>query len=343
MIDMLKKTVALLLIMTFLLAAAGCGNPDPVGAGKDNAAQMPPSDPGNGTEEQNQGGTSAENAGTYPPEAELSGEPAEPFLPETEPPPPERTLNDSDFALVKDYVPQIFVELRYAEEENFTGQVIYAFQDAYLRYGTVKKLIHVCNDLAEYGVCLKIWDAFRPPAAQFRLWEVCPDPVFVSDPNVKYSSHSLGNTVDVILTDEQGAELEMPSGFDDFSALADRNYSDCSPAAAANAMLLQEIMEKNGFSGYQNEWWHYSDVTEYPPEKCFDPAAISTWYADCSEYINLRSEPDSGAEVIIRIPAKAQFTLLGWTDAFALVDYQGFRGYAAADWIEPVGVTDAVR
>ena len=60
---MLKKTVALLLVMTVLLAAAGCGNPDPAAAEGDDAAQFPLSDPGNCTEEQNQSGTSAENAG----------------------------------------------------------------------------------------------------------------------------------------------------------------------------------------------------------------------------------------------------------------------------------------
>ena len=260
-----------------------------------------------------------------------------PTQPETEPSFPDSGFQDSDFVKVTDFIPGIVVELKYATSDNFTGQTIYAFQDAYLRYGTVKKLMAVSETLAEHEVHLKIWDAFRPPAAQFLLWEVCPDPNFVANPNLKFSSHSRGNTVDLTLVDAQGNELEMPTGFDDFSAMADRDYSDCSAAAAQNALLLQEIMENHGFSGYYNEWWHFSDETQYPPEECFDPSVISIWYADCNEYINLRVEPNAASESIARIPVHEQFTVLGWSGGFALVDYNGLRGYVSAGYIQPAG------
>ena len=48
--------------------------------------------------------------------------------------------DDADFVKVKDYIPDIEVMLMYATDQNFTGEVIYSFADAYLRYGTVKKL-----------------------------------------------------------------------------------------------------------------------------------------------------------------------------------------------------------
>lgn len=63
----------------------------------------------------------------------------------------------------------------------------------------------------------------------------------------------------------------MPSGFDNFTALADRDYSDCTDEAAANAKLLETIMEANGFRGYQEEWWHYTDTDSYPVEDTIDP------------------------------------------------------------------------
>ena len=63
----------------------------------------------------------------------------------------------------------------------------------------------------------------------------------------------------------------MPTGFDDFSALADRDYSDCSAEAARNAILLEEIMEKYGFKGYRGEWWHYTDTDAYEVEQVFVP------------------------------------------------------------------------
>ena len=89
--------------------------------------------------------------------------------------------------------------------------------------------------------------------------------------NTGFSDHSRGNTVDVTLVDSQGREVAMPTGFDDFSKKADRDYSDCPPDAADNALILQVLMEKHGFSGYKNEWWHYTDTADYPVEGKFLP------------------------------------------------------------------------
>lgn len=193
---------------------------------------------------------------------------AQTTAPETVPTEPE---TDDAFVRVLDYIPAATQELKYATEDNFTGQVIYDFQDAYLRWGTVKKLKRVSEDLAQLEMYIKIWDGFRPVSAQFALWEVCPNPTYVANPTTGYSSHSRGNTIDLTLVDANGAEVEMPTGFDDFSPLADRNYSDCTESAANNAQLLEILMEKHGFTGYYGEWWHFSDTTSYPVEHVFEP------------------------------------------------------------------------
>jgi D-alanyl-D-alanine dipeptidase len=183
-------------------------------------------------------------------------------------PPPEK----ADFVRVKDYIPDIEVELVYATENNFTGQKIYEFDDAWLRYGTVKKLRKVQNKLKKQGARLKIWDAFRPVSAQFRLWEICPDARYVSNPNKGFSSHSRGNTVDVTLIDGDGSELVMPTGFDDFTGLADRDYSDVKNRnAVRNAKLLEKAMKECGFKPYFGEWWHFSDSDSYDAAKDFIP------------------------------------------------------------------------
>ena len=172
---------------------------------------------------------------------------------------------DEDIVRVSDYISNIFQTLRYATEDNFTGQVIYDFSEAYLRYGTVKKLALVCDKLADQGLGLLIWDAFRPVSAQQALWDICPDPTYVSHPATGNRSHCRGSAVDVTLVDlETGLPLVMPTDFDDFTALADRDYSDCSEDAARNALLLEQIMEKYGFQGYSAEWWHFSDSVSYP-------------------------------------------------------------------------------
>ena len=194
--------------------------------------------------------------------------PAEPEETETtEPTEPAPPPADADFVKICDYIPDAVIDLRYATEDNFTGWVIYDFTDAWLRYGTVKKLMAVQSELRENGYCLKIWDSFRPVSAQFRLWEIYPDSTYVANPNTGYSSHSRGNTIDITIVRLDGSDVVMPTGFDDFSRLADRDYSDCTAEAAENAIFLETLMEKHGFKGYYGEWWHYTDTVSYPVEK----------------------------------------------------------------------------
>ena len=174
-----------------------------------------------------------------------------------------------------DLVPNVRQELRYGTGDNFTGQVIYDFEDAYLRYGTACKLADAAAELEKLGLGVLIWDAFRPVSAQERLFEVYPDPKYVSKPGVGRQNHCRGLAIDLTLYDlETGEPLVMPTGFDDFSDLADRDYSDVSDEAAANAALLEQVMERHGFRGYRGEWWHFNDTDEYPIEENFDPANI---------------------------------------------------------------------
>ena len=192
----------------------------------------------------------------------------------TELPAPEPTEPpaEEDLVRVRDFVPEIREELAYATEQNFTGQQIYDFYNAYLRYGTVKKLAQVCAELEAQNLGILIWDGFRPVSAQAALWDICPDPKYVSHPVTGTRAHCRGNAVDLTLCDlETGEKLEMPTGFDDFSAQADRNYSDCTAAAAENARLLEAVMKKHGFKPYSAEWWHYTDTDSYPVAEDFQP------------------------------------------------------------------------
>lgn len=244
--------------------------------------------------------------------------------------------SDEDFVPVKTYIPDVFVDLRYATKFNFTNQKIYDFTNAWLRYGTVKKLILVQNELKQMGLRLKILDGFRPPSAQFKLWEVCPNPTFVADPNNGFSTHSCGNTVDVTLAYADGTELVMPTEFDSFSKLASRDYRDCSKEGAANSILLEKLMEKHGFNPYFNEWWHFSDTQSYRVEESFEPMKATTCYADCNESMNLLSKPDKDSDVITRIFAGKRFEVLAKYGDFALVDYEGIFGYVPYKHVKPI-------
>lgn len=176
----------------------------------------------------------------------------------------EKEPEDDEYVLVNKYIPDIYVELMYATDNNFTGVRIYDFTDAYLRYGTVKKLANVQKELKEQGYSLKIWDAYRPFEAQQKLWEVYPDPNYVANPANGMKKHNLGGTVDITMVAADGSVISMPTEFDDFSLKADRDYSDIEDEEAVkNVMILQNDMENNGFTGYQGEWWDYSDTVEY--------------------------------------------------------------------------------
>ena len=153
-----------------------------------------------------------------------------------------------------------------------TGKALYDYSDAYLRYGTVKKLIRAQKKLAQYGLGLEIWDAYRTVKAQKKLLAVCPNPAYVSDPSKGTSSHTRGCAVDVTLVDSDGTEMVMPTGFDNLTKLADRDYSDIDDEfARENAMLLEKTMKSCGFNAYQEEWWHFTDKDSYPVVKDFVP------------------------------------------------------------------------
>ena len=257
------KQFALWLFLAALLVLSGCTRRTETGAAET------PSVTAQGTEEAAAADMTEE--APFTPGAEKASEvPISDTVEEETPPPvPEAPSDPAAFVRVCDYIPGIEVDLKYATTDNFTGTVIYDFTDAYLRYGTVEKLAAVQTELEEMGLGLKIWDALRPVSAQFRLWEVCPNAAYVANPNTGYSSHSRGNTVDITLISLDGSEVPMPTDFDDFSVLADRDYSDCTEQAAANARLLETTMTAHGFDPYQAEWWHFSDTVSYGVEEGF--------------------------------------------------------------------------
>ncbi len=163
-----------------------------------------------------------------------------------------------DLVNLKDIDPTIVVELRYATENNFTEQIIYPFELCLLRKSTAEKLAAAQAEVREDGLRLKVWDAYRPLEAQEKLWEVVSDPIYVANPAIG-SNHNRGAAVDVTLVDKDGKELVMPTGFDDFSAQASRNYPNIPEEAEKNMNYLTEVMIRNGFTPIHSEWWHYND------------------------------------------------------------------------------------
>ena len=163
-------------------------------------------------------------------------------------------------------IPTIKIDLIYATDRNFTGKKIYTNPRCMLLKNVADKLACVQHELSKMGLGLLIWDAYRPLQAQKKLWEICPDSRYVCPPE-KGGKHTRGTTVDLTLIRLiDGMQLEMPTGFDDFSPKAAADYADVSPAAKKNRALLQQIMCKYGFTIFRTEWWHFDikDWQQYP-------------------------------------------------------------------------------
>ncbi len=155
------------------------------------------------------------------------------------------------------YIPGIVLDIRYATKNNFTGQKLYKIPKAYARKPVADSLLKIQNELKEKGLGLKIYDSYRPYAVTLKFYRIYRDTNFVAAP-WKGSSHNTGCAVDLTLVDiKTGKELQMPTGFDDFTIKASHSYMDLPEKALVNRKLLKDIMIKHGFVPYSQEWWHY--------------------------------------------------------------------------------------
>jgi D-alanyl-D-alanine dipeptidase len=151
----------------------------------------------------------------------------------------------------------LVVELVYATPFNVSGQAIYARPLCLIHRDAEVCLREAMRLAAVMGLRLKIFDAFRPEEAQWRLWETAPDPAYVADPRLG-SNHTRGIAVDLTLVNAQDEELDMGTGFDDMTVLSHHFNEQVSPVAQANRLMLLQVMQGAGFEPIPHEWWHYA-------------------------------------------------------------------------------------
>jgi D-alanyl-D-alanine dipeptidase len=159
---------------------------------------------------------------------------------------------------IKEVNPHIIVDMKYATEDNFTKKRLYDSNTCFLRKSTAVKLDAVQKELERMNLGLKVWDCYRPLAVQWVFWAILPDERYVANPKTG-SRHNRASAVDLTLVDSQGKELQMPTGFDDFSPRAGHHYQDLLAQTIRNRELLKSLMEKAGFTPLPEEWWHYDD------------------------------------------------------------------------------------
>ena len=166
------------------------------------------------------------------------------------------TIHASAFVDFSKLDRRVIFDIRYATKNNFTHQAVYPVARCLLRKSVARKLLAAAKDFEARGFRLVIFDCYRPLSIQKKFWALVPDERYVANP-AQGSRHNRGAAVDVSLADASGRELVMPSGFDNFTERAHRNFKGSSPLARKNMKLLERVMERHGFVGLPTEWWHF--------------------------------------------------------------------------------------
>ena len=184
------------------------------------------------------------------------------------PPTEEGDFRTPDLVDLRPLDPTLRFDIRYATTNNFMGAVFYEEPHARMQRPAAEALVRAHEALREEGLGLIIYDAYRPWAVTKMFWDATPEALkqFVANP-ANGSRHNRGCAVDLGLYDLTTGEIvEMPSGYDEFTARAYTDYPGSSAQSRYHRERLRDAMEAQGFTVYPYEWWHfdYRDWDEYP-------------------------------------------------------------------------------
>lgn len=184
----------------------------------------------------------------------------------------ERKLIKMNLKNVKDYIPELIIDLKYSTEDNFFGFDAYGdLVDAYLQVECIEKLKKAYDILQKelpYYTFI-IYDAARPLSVQKIMWDSIKVPEhqkfwYVADPE-RGSIHNYGMAVDLTIADPEGNALDMGTEYDYFGELAFPRFTQkfldagkLTHEQAQNRLLLISIMERAGFTVARTEWWHFN-------------------------------------------------------------------------------------
>lgn len=196
----------------------------------------------------------------------------------------------------------------YAQDRNppYWTKVEGAIETLYGRRGVAERLRAVNRRLAEAGLRLHVYDAWRPRAVQAHFYERwLPDELRKRRPDLSGEAlqaevarywakptdnplspapHSTGGAVDLTIVWDDGEPLFMGSMFDDASAISatehfeklagGAEWSFSAEEARANRRLLYWVMTDAGFASHPDEWWHYSWGDQMWAKITGEPAAF---------------------------------------------------------------------
>lgn len=192
------------------------------------------------------------------------------------------------FVYLEDIDPTIHQKVSFFTDENILGvpadgyeaKRIICTKEAALALQKVQK------KLKEQGLCLSIWDAYRPERAvkHIQRWardlkdqktkaiyypDISKEEILGTFVAGKSSSHSRGSTVDLIILDDKTKE-PLDFGPRTFGEASFSYSPKATKAQQQNRIMLRKIMMAHGFKPYNKEFWHFTLKNEPFPNTYFD-------------------------------------------------------------------------
>lgn len=175
------------------------------------------------------------------------------------PPHEEGEFHQPDLVDLARAIPELRFDVRYATTNNFLETVFYPTAQAFLQRPAAAALEAARQELADEGLGLVIYDAYRPWHVTKMFWDATPPEHkhFVADPS-RGSRHNRGCAVDLSLVDlTTGNIVETTGGYDEFSARSYNDYPGGTSLQRWYRERLRSAMQDHGFTVYAWEWWHF--------------------------------------------------------------------------------------
>ena len=176
----------------------------------------------------------------------------------------------TDLVELRSLDPSINYDIRYASTNNFMSSIFYNEAKAFMQRDAAEALVSANKIFNELGYGILIHDAYRPWYVTKMFWDATPldKKIFVADPK-NGSRHNRGCAIDLSLVDlKTNKVIEMVGGYDEFTERSFPNYYGGTTEQRYHRNLLKEVMESQGFTVYDYEWWHfdYKDWKKYKIE-----------------------------------------------------------------------------
>lgn len=155
--------------------------------------------------------------------------------------------------------PTLKLDIRYATKNNLAGRPVYTQARAFLQRPAAIAVVKANQALKPFGYGLLVFDGYRPWSVTKIFWDITPNDKkqFVADPKVG-SRHNRGCAVDLTLYDlKTGKEVPMTGVYDEMSERSYPNYKGGTDQQRKMRDLLRTTMEKQGFTVFPYEWWHF--------------------------------------------------------------------------------------